>query len=68
MKLKVVIVDDESHARSFLSKLCKLYYSDKLEVMDTCNSVESAVASIKTYNPDIVFLIYKCLWKTALNC
>lgn len=56
MKLKVIIVDDESHARSYLSKLCKLYCSDKLEVIDTCDSVESAVASIKTYNPDIVFL------------
>jgi len=56
MKLKVLIVDDESHARSFLSKLCNLYFSDKLEVVDACNSVESAVASIKTYKPDIVFL------------
>jgi two-component system LytT family response regulator len=56
MNLKVIIVDDESHARSFLSKLCTLYFSDKLEVVDTCNSVESAVVSIKTYNPDIVFL------------
>jgi two-component system LytT family response regulator len=56
MKLKVIIVDDESHARSYLSKLCKLYCSDKLEVVDICDSVESAVASIKTYNPEIVFL------------
>jgi len=56
MKLKVIIVDDESHARSFLSKLCKLYYNEKLDVVDTCDSVESAVASIKTYNPDLVFL------------
>ncbi len=56
MKLKVIIVDDESHARSYLSKLCNLYFNDKLEVVDTCDSVESAVASIKTYNPDIVFL------------
>jgi two-component system LytT family response regulator len=56
MKLKVIIVDDESHARSFLSKLCKLYFNDKLEVVDTCDSVVSAVSSVKTYNPDIVFL------------
>jgi two-component system LytT family response regulator len=56
MKIKAIIVDDESPARSFLGKLCKLYCSDKLEVVDTCDSVESAVASIKTYNPDIVFL------------
>lgn len=56
MKLKVIIVDDESHARSFLSKLCTLYFGDKLEVLDACNSVESAVESIKKNNPHIVFL------------
>lgn len=56
MKLKVIIVDDESHARSFLSKLCSLYFSDQLDVLDNCDSVESAVVSIKTYNPDLVFL------------
>jgi len=56
MKLKVIIVDDESHARSFLSKLCALYYDDKLEVVDTCDSVKSAVSSIKKYKPDLVFL------------
>lgn len=56
MKLKVIIVDDESHARSFLSKLCTLYFNDRLEVLDSCDSVESAVVSIKTYNPDLVFL------------
>ncbi len=56
MKLKVIIVDDESHSRSFLSKLCALYYPETIEVLDTCDSVESAVTSIKTYQPDLVFL------------
>lgn len=56
MKLKVIIVDDESHARSFLKKLCNHLYKDKIEIVDECDSVKNAVASIKKYNPDIVFL------------
>ena len=56
MKLKVVIVDDESHGRSFLRKLCNLYYSEDLEIVDECDSVQKAVISIKKYNPDVVFL------------
>ena len=56
MKLKVIIVDDESHARSFLKKLCNHLYNDKIEIVDECDSVKNAVTSIKKYNPDIVFL------------
>lgn len=56
MKLKVIIVDDESHARSFLKKLCNHLYSDKIEIVDECDSVKRAVAAIKKHNPDIVFL------------
>ena len=56
MKLKVIIVDDEAHGRSFLRKLCNLYFSEKIEIIDECNSVQQAVVSIKKYNPDIVFL------------
>ena len=56
MKLKVIIVDDELHARSFLRKLCERYYIDRIEVVDECISVESAVVSIRKYKPDLVFL------------
>lgn len=56
MKLKVIIVDDETRSRSLLKKLCMQYYNDQIEVIDECNSVKSAVISIKKNNPDIVFL------------
>lgn len=56
MKIKVIIVDDEMHARSFLRKLCERYYMDRIEVVDECISVESAVVSIKKHKPDLVFL------------
>ena len=56
MKIKVIIVDDEIHARGFLRKFCERYFSELIYVMDECNSVESAVRSIKKYQPDLVFL------------
>src|SRR6478752_7278213 len=54
--IKVIIVDDEMHARSFMRKVCERFYPDRIEVLDECNSVESAVRSIKKHQPDLVFL------------
>lgn len=56
MKIKAIIVDDESHARSFLKKLCNRVYEDKIEIIDECNSVSSALISIKKHSPNLVFL------------
>lgn len=56
MKIKAIIVDDESHARSFLKKLCNRYYEDKIEIVDECNSVAAALVSIKKNAPNLVFL------------
>ncbi|MCW2118185.1 LytR/AlgR family response regulator transcription factor [Flavobacterium sp. 7A] len=56
MKIKVIIVDDETRARSFLRKLCELYFRDKIEVLDECNSVTAAVRSIKKNQPNLVLL------------
>ena len=56
MKLKAIIVDDEFHARSFLKKLCNHLYNDKIDILDECDSVKNAVASIKKHSPDLVFL------------
>lgn len=56
MKIRVLIVDDEQHARSFLRKFCERYYADLLEVVEECNAVETAVRAIKKHQPDLVFL------------
>lgn len=56
MKIKVIIVDDEMHARSFLRKFCERYHSETIEVVEECNSVEAAVRAIKKYQPDLFFL------------
>lgn len=34
MKIKVIIVDDEMHARSFLRKFCERYHSDTIDVLE----------------------------------
>lgn len=56
MKIKAIIVDDESRARSLLKNLCNRYFPDKIEIVDECNSVASALISIKKNNPNLVFL------------
>lgn len=56
MKIKAIIVDDESHSRSLLSNLCSRYYGDQIEIVDECNSVSTALISIKKHSPNLVFL------------
>ncbi|RED23312.1 LytTR family two component transcriptional regulator [Flavobacterium cutihirudinis] len=56
MKIKAIIVDDESRARSFLKNLCSRYFGDKIEIIDECNSVASALISIQKNTPNLVFL------------
>ncbi|GIQ60786.1 DNA-binding response regulator [Flavobacterium collinsii] len=56
MKIKAIIVDDESHARSFLRKLCHHLYEDTIEIVDECSCVETALSSIKRNEPNLVFL------------
>ena len=54
MKIKAIIIDDESLAR----KLVRNYLSDfpEIEVLDECNDGFEAVKSISKHNPDLIFL------------
>ncbi|MBQ0117986.1 MAG: response regulator transcription factor [Flavobacterium sp.] len=56
MKIKAIIVDDEQNARQFLKGLCERYFSDQIEIVEVCNSVQSAVVAIKQREPQLVFL------------
>lgn len=56
MKIKAIIVDDESSARDLLSSTCKRIYNDKIEIVEECGSVPSALLAIKKHSPDLVFL------------
>lgn len=67
MKIKAIIVDDESHARSFLKKLSDRIYEDKIEIIEECNSVSSALIAIKKHNPDLVFLDIQMAGETGFD-
>ena len=54
--IKVVIVDDEKPARNVLVELLTSFFPDRFEILDLCESVDEAVVSILTHQPDIVFL------------
>lgn len=54
-KWKAIVVDDEQSARNILVNLLQPY-SDKLEVVATCESVNDALAAIQLHKPNLVFL------------
>ena len=56
MQIKVLIVDDELPARSYLSNLLKLLYPEKIVVLEECDSVKTAVVAIQNHKPDLIFL------------
>ncbi len=55
MKMKAVIIDDESDSREILAGYLKRYCPE-VEVCGTGESVSSGLAAIKMYQPDVVFL------------
>jgi two-component system LytT family response regulator len=56
MKIRAVIVDDEKDARESLQMMIDQFYSTEVEIVDSVSSVREAVASINSFNPDLVFL------------
>ncbi len=51
-----IIIDDEFNAREFLKKLLFRHFSEKITVVETCDSVESGVKAMAKYQADLVFL------------
>ncbi|MBM1107917.1 response regulator transcription factor [Aurantibacter crassamenti] len=53
--LKAIIVDDEQHCIDRVVKLLS-DYSETINLLACCNSVDSAIKEIEAINPDVVFL------------
>tara|TARA_R100000935_G_scaffold48258_1_gene72657 strand:+ start:316 stop:1068 length:753 start_codon:yes stop_codon:yes gene_type:complete len=54
--IKAVIIDDEINAQSLLEKTLDRYFPNKFNIVEKCNSVDTAVLAIKKYEPELVFL------------
>lgn len=52
---RVIIVEDEARARTFLTELVKEHCLG-LEIVDVAANVEAAIASIRAHRPDLVFM------------
>ncbi|HEX4299846.1 MAG TPA: LytTR family DNA-binding domain-containing protein [Gammaproteobacteria bacterium] len=52
--IRVVIADDEPHARNKLSQLIRT--ADDLELLASCSDGKEALAAIRSQRPDLVFL------------
>lgn len=56
MKIKAIIVDDDLKCRETIQYHCTNSFPDTIEILDLCESVDSAIISIKKNKPDLVFL------------
>jgi two-component system LytT family response regulator len=56
MIIKAIIVDDDLKSRELIHSFCKAYSDDKIQILDLCNSVDTAIVSIEKNKPDLVFL------------
>lgn len=56
MIIKAIIVDDDVKSRDLIHSFCKIYGDDKIQILDLCNSVDTAIISIEKNKPDLVFL------------
>lgn len=63
--IRTLVIDDEESARNDLKEM--LVDTETFDVVDTANSLESAIQVIKENNCDLVFLDYKLLGGTAFQ-
>ncbi|TDO95598.1 LytR/AlgR family response regulator transcription factor [Flavobacterium sp. 245] len=56
MKIKAIIIDDDLECRELIHDYCNSLFSDKIEILDLCDSVDAAIMSIEKNKPDLVFL------------
>ena len=54
--ISALIIDDEKHARYILQAMLERYFSDKVKVIDSLESVKEGVFAIHKHHPDLVFL------------
>jgi two-component system LytT family response regulator len=56
MIIRAIIVDDDLKSRELIHNFCRTYSDDKIQILELCNSVDTAIVAIEKYNPDLIFL------------
>lgn len=65
--IRTVLVDDEQHCRETLSTMLGTHFSDQVELLAQCSSVEEGVATIKKLKPQLIFLDVEIGNSTGFN-
>jgi two-component system LytT family response regulator len=56
MVIKAIIVDDDLESRELIHSFCKTYSDNKIQILESCHSVDIALIAIEKHKPDLVFL------------
>ena len=64
--IRVIIIDDEFHARTMIAGMLKIYMADA-KIVAEADSVETGYMQIVKHNPDLVFLDIKMGEGTGFN-
>ena len=56
MIIKAIIVDDDLKSRELIHSFCKTYSDNKIQILDLCSSVDTAIIAVEKHKPDLVFL------------
>ena len=65
--INAILVDDEEHCRQTLSNMLDKHFSDKVNLMAQCCTVEEGVATIKKLKPQLIFLDVEIGNSTGFN-
>lgn len=65
--IRTILVDDEQHCRETLSNMLEKHFSDKVDLLAQCSSVEEGVAAIKRLKPQLIFLDVEIGNSTGFN-
>jgi len=65
--IRTVLVDDEQHCRDSLSTMLAMHFSDKVELLAQCSTVEEGVSVIRKLKPQLLFLDVEIGNSTGFN-
>lgn len=65
--IRTVLIDDEQHCRETLSNMLEKHFSDRVDLLAQCATVEEGVATIKRLKPRLIFLDVEIGNSTGFN-
>ncbi len=65
--IRAILIDDEQHCRDTLSSMLEKHFSDKIDLLAQCSTVEEGVMAIRKQKPRLIFLDVEIGNSTGFN-